>query len=203
MGVQLDLTAGRWDGRTAAASGLHIFWRNPNMGLLGAYGDWAYNSPQHGGRVGAEFAVYLDRFTIDGVLGGAFGQDIETRFFDEVDLNYYVTDDLRASIGHRWTSRGHVGNAAVEWKLPVDGASISLFAEGEFGQDDYSAAFAGVRISFGSNGSKSLIEEDRNSHTRTRIPRNLASISNCTKKSDGVNLFCGTKDEVNKAIAGN
>lgn len=179
FGAQLDGAVGIYDGDfTSAAGGLHLFYRN-EKGLIGIYGDWAYTDPEHGGRVGFELSSYHDRWSVDALVGIQFGQHFETEFIDEVDLSYYYTDDLRVSVGHRLTSRGHVGNLSFEHLLNEQGFDgFSVFGEIEAGEDSYVGGFGGIRYAFGSNAS-TLIERDRSSSVQVRIPRNLSSVTQC------------------------
>jgi len=179
MGVQLDLGAGMYrEDYTSSAAGLHIFYRDPDRGLFGIYGDWGYVNPEHGGRVGVEAAMYSGRWSIDALAGVQFGQHFETRFIDEVDLTYYFTDNFKGSVGHRLISRGHVANVAFEY-MPDTAAGWSIFGEAETGEDEYHGFWLGMRYSFGQSAANTLIERDRTADPIVRIPRNLASVTRC------------------------
>jgi hypothetical protein len=179
FGAQLDLGIGAYDSDyTSAAAGLHIFWRDPSIGMFGAYGDWAYVNPEHAGRVGAEGALYLDRWSIDFLLGVQFGQHVLTEFIDEVDVSYYFTDNFKGAFGQRLTSRGNTGTISFEY-MPENWGGVSFFGEAEAGEDDYHAAWAGVRYSFGTGGARTLIERDRQGQQLVRVPRNIASVTQC------------------------
>ena len=179
FGAQADLAIGNYrSDYTSSAAALHLFWRDPSIGMLGIYGDWGYVNPEHAGRVGVEAAIYHDRWTLDVFAGKQFGQHVYTEFVDEIDLSYYFTDNLRGSVGHRLTSRGHVGNLGFEY-MPANYAGWSVFGEAEAGEDDYYGAWIGIRYSFGTGGANSLIERDRNSGLNVRIPRNIASVTRC------------------------
>lgn len=179
LGAQIDGAVGIYDGDfTSSAAALHLFYRN-EQGVIGIYGDWAYTDPEHGGRVGVELSSYHDRWSVDALLGFRFGQHFETEFTDEIDLSYYYTDDFKVSVGHRLTSRGHVGNLSFEHLLNEQGfEGLSVFGEVEAGEDNYVGGFGGIRYAFGGTGS-TLIERDRQSAVKVRIPRNLASVSQC------------------------
>lgn len=181
FGAQLDLGIGNYrSDYISAAAGLHLFWRDPSIGMLGIYGDWGYVNPEHAGRVGIEGAYYSGPWTLDGVAGVTFGQHVLTQFFDEVDLSYYFTENLRGSVGHRLTTRGHVANVGFEY-MPVLGAANgwSVYGEAEAGEDEYYGAWIGLRYSFGSSSANSLMERDRQADPKVRIPRNLASVTRC------------------------
>ncbi len=183
FGIQGDLAYGLYDGNRAsesAAAALHIFWRNPGSGMIGVYGDWGYLSPVHSGRFGIEAAIYSGQWTIEGLIGVEFGQNVYATYFDEVDVSYYVDDNTRISLGHRFSSRGNIVNIGFEKQFgDMVGSAWSVFGEAEAGEDDYYQVFAGLRASLGSGSSATLMGRDRNNGVRIRIPRNLASVTQC------------------------
>lgn len=208
FGAQLDLAGGIYaEDYLGAASGLHLFWRDPAQGAIGIYADWAYVNPEHGGRIGGEFAAYNGRWSLDALVGIQFGQQFFTEFIDEVDLSYYFTENTRGSIGHRLSSRGHVGNISFEHLMTEEGLDgWSVFGEVEAGEDNYVAGFGGIRFAFGSTGS-TLIERDRQSGMQVRVPRNLASVTQCgflrtprpsTFFRGQMSNLCSSEDEINK-----
>ncbi len=205
FGAQLDLGIGNYrSDYTSAAGGLHLFWRDPSIGMFGIYGDYGYVNPEHAGRTGFEASIYMDRFTLDVFVGKQYGQHVFTKVVDEVDLAYYFTDNFRGSIGHRLTSRGNVGNLSFEYMSDTY-AGWSIFGEAEAGEDNYHSAWIGLRYSFGTGGSNTLLERDRNSGLPVRIPRNIASVTQCGNlpepkpqtwwRSEMTNL-CASKDEI-------
>lgn len=183
FGIQGDVAYGLYDGVNAsssAAAALHIFWRNPGVGMLGIYGDWGYLSPVHSGRLGIEASHYSGQWTFEGLFAMEFGQNVYTKFVDEIDVSYYVDDNTKISLGHRFTARGNVANLGFEKQFgDMAGSAWSVFGEAEAGEDDFYQVFAGIKASFGSSGAKSMIDRDRASSVRVRIPRNLASITQC------------------------
>lgn len=207
FGVQVDTALGVYDEDfTGAAAGLHLFYRDPSTGLIGIYGDWSYVNPEHAGRVGAELAIYNGRWSLDALLGVQFGQHVFTEFIDEVDLSYYFTDNTRGSIGHRITSRGDVGNISFEHLLTDQGFDgWSIFGEFEAGEDNYSAGWGGIRYAMGST-STTLIDRDRGSSTQVRIPRNIASVTQCGRLDTPIpasglrgeiSTLCASESEIN------
>jgi len=212
FGVQLDGGIGQYRHEyMSGAAGLHIFYRDPDKGLLGIYGDYAYVNPEHAGRVGVEASLYKDRWTLDVFAGVQFGQHVLTRFVDEVDLSYYFTDNFKGTIGHRLISRGHVANIGFEF-MPESSNGWSIYGEAEAGEDNYQGAFVGLRYAFGQGGAKTLIERDRTADPIVRIPRNLASVTRCgdiANPADWHNSWngfefektenlCASKDELNE-----
>ncbi len=196
MGVQVDALIGNWDNDVLSAGALHIFLRDPDIGLIGAYGDWTYVSPEHYGRVGAEFEVYFGRWNLEGIVGGSFGQNVETEFFDDVMVAFYPTDDLRVSLGHVYSQLGHQGKVGAEYQLPFQAGIVgtSIFAEGRYGEDDYYGAWAGLRFYVASQ-QKSLIRRHREDDPRSRLPSTIAPLTNCGFKT-GEGAFCGSDDDL-------
>jgi hypothetical protein len=179
FGAQTDLAIGSFDSSyVSSAAALHLFWRDPSIGLLGIYGDWSYINPEHAGRVAFEGAWYNGRWSLDVMAGVQFGQHVYTDFVDEIDLSYYFTDNLKTSLGHRLTSRGNVGNFSFEW-MPDNMPGWSVFGQAETGEDEYHAAWIGLRYAFGTGTSNTLIDRDRNASALVRIPRNIASVTRC------------------------
>jgi hypothetical protein len=207
FGAQLDLGLGSYrSDYISAAAGLHIFWRNPDVGLFGIYGDWGYVNPEHAGRVGAEMSFYNGSWTLDVFVGPQFGQHVYTKVVDEVDLAYYFTDNFKGSIGHRLTSRGNVGNVGFEYMPDLGPRSgWSVYGEAEIGEDDYSGAWLGLRYSFGTGAAATLKARDRQADPLVRIPRNLASVTQCGElpvpkpknwwRSE-MTALCASKDEL-------
>jgi hypothetical protein len=92
---------------TLAGTAAHLFWRDPSIGLLGLYGQYVHADVLGGVDVFAsavEGALYLGRFTLEGVVGAEGGDggsfDIDTRFFDMAQIAYYPTDNLKLAVGH-------------------------------------------------------------------------------------------------------
>ena len=207
FGAQIDTAIGVYDGDfTSAAAGLHLFWRDPSTGMIGIYGDWAYVNPEHAGRVAGEFAIYNGRWSLDVLAGMQFGQHVFTEFIDEVDLSYYFTDNTRGSVGHRLTSRGSVGNISFEHLMTDQGYDgWSVFGEFEAGEDNYVAGWGGVRYALGSS-TTTLIDRDRQSSVQVRIPRNIASVTQCgrldtpipaTGLRGEISTLCSDEDDIN------
>lgn len=104
-GANLDVGG---DASLAGTSG-HLFWRHPSIGLLGLYGNYLHADAFGGVDVfagGVEGALYLGRFTLEGVVG-AEGGDVDTRVFDVAKFSYYATDNLKLSVGHTYVLDTH------------------------------------------------------------------------------------------------
>ena len=179
VSLQFDVGLGTYrDEYRSAVAAAHLFWRYDATGAFGLYFDYGYVNPEHSGRLGLEGSWYFGRASLDALVGVRTGTNVFTSGFDEIDLSYYVTDDLKASVGHRGTSRGHVGNLGFEF-APPSLAGWSIFGEAELGEDDTRSAFAGLRYAFGQNRYGSLLERDRSGPMRVRVPRNVVDVTRC------------------------
>ncbi len=80
------------------------------------------------------------------------GYDIKTRFFDQVNLKYYVTDDWDAYVGHRYQGGANALALGTEVALPISrGVLASAFLEARVGERDFHGLWGGVRFYFGND----------------------------------------------------
>ena len=193
-GLQLDGAAGSFDGRFMGATGAHLFWRNPTQALFGMYGSfthWDKAGGLNAGQVAGEGELYFGRFTLQGIAGVEFGNsrsetvggfidtyDIDTRFFDKINLAYYFTDDLKAFVGHRYLGGRHALALGAEWAFRVNGPTMaSLYVEGRVGEENYNGIWGGLRFYVGQKD-KTLIQRNRQDDPIEWTPETLFSISN-------------------------
>lgn len=198
-GLQVDGAAGSFDSRFFAAGGAHLFWRDPSVGLLGIvanYTRWSKFGGLRAIQVGAEGEYYLNRWALSGAAGVETGNaastvlgttlqlfDIKTRFFDRIDLSYYVSDDFRLSIGHRYTGGKNALALGLEWAFESShGLTGTLFAEGRIGEERYEGIWGGLRVYFGVDR-KPLIQQHRQSDPPGLGPDNLATFQNSGNES--------------------
>jgi hypothetical protein len=177
LGIQIDGTAGSFDSRFFASLGGHLFWRNPTEGLLGLYGsysDWDQAGGVHVAHAGPEAEWYLGQWTLQGTAGVEFGNntsatigsttlnfDTKTRFYDQLNLRYYLQDNFDVYAGHRYLGGDNALALGGEWGIPMaHGVMASLFAEGQIGQDNFHGVWGGLRFYFGEKD-KSLIRRHR------------------------------------------
>ena len=177
-GIQLDGIAAKVRSDAlgdvgVAGTAAHLFWRDPSIGLLGGYGSYTHTDAGSGVNIfagGAEGALYLGRFTLEGVAGaqggngenGAFGSfDIDTRFFDLAQIAFYPTDDVKLYIGHSYDLGRNGALLGVEFGVPIGhGTMAALFVTGTVWEGGDAAAMAGLRFYFG-RSDKTLIRRHR------------------------------------------
>lgn len=202
FGVQFDGAAGGFANRFIGMGGAHLFWRNPQQGLVGVYGDythWDQYGGVHSSHIGPEAEAYLGRWTLHGIAGVEFGNNSSvvtsnktssqttvgipgggtlttttttttttsqladvTRFFDRVSLSYYLTDDWKASIGHRYFGGKHSLALGTEYAIAAGrGVMASLFGGGQLGEGSNNyGVWGGIRVYFGQHD-KSLMRRHR------------------------------------------
>ena len=120
-----------------AAEGEYYMGRWSLQGIAGIeFGNSASNTITNtslvppGGGGGAPAGV----FTV-GTFTETF--DIRTRFFDQINLKYYVTDNWSAFIGHRYLGGKNALALGTEYALPLNnGMMASGFVEGRIGEND-------------------------------------------------------------------
>jgi hypothetical protein len=140
--------------------GGHLFYRDPDRGLLGVFSSYEQNDNGHISRVGGEGSLYLGNFAIDSLAGyqqstGGNG------FYGKLDLSFYATPDFKLSGGVETEPQAIFGHAGFEWQPAFTGVSgISIYADGRFGDPDRNRVMAGINFHFGGVG-KTLLDRDR------------------------------------------
>jgi len=160
VGVQFDALGGALGDAFAVAFGGHGFWRDPQVGLLGAYGDIGYSGQQGGvtvGRAAGEGEYYAGPVTISGLAGYQYG-GAGTGLFGKAGVSYYATPDFKLDVGYSVqpliADRVTFGAEA----MVAEKSGFSLFGQGGVAGSDWSAL---VGIRFYSGPSKSLIDRQR------------------------------------------
>lgn len=147
FGIQLDGVSALYENAYTGGGAGHFFWRDPDKGLLGAYGSGLY-SALTGGRgvwqAAGEAEAYLHRFTIGGLVGvqgytnnshntfynalqtpnialaygsGFYSATNPNRFFDDVFIAYYPIDDLKLAVGHVYSQGLNGASVQAEYLL--------------------------------------------------------------------------------------
>ena len=193
-GLQLDGIAGSYDGRFVGAAAAHLFTRDPSRGLLGAFASithWDRFGGLNVGHFAGEFEVYAGRWTLQAILGVETGNsgsqtvgnlietfDIQTRFFDKVNLAYYLTDDWKAFVGHRYVGGKNALALGSEYAFRINGPVMgALFVEGRIGEEDFKGVWGGLRFYAGAKD-KTLIQRHRQDDPIEWNPETLFGITN-------------------------
>ena len=177
FGAQIDASGASFAGRSLGSVGGHLFWRDPSRGLVGLYG--SYSSWDRAGglrwaHVGPEAEMYLGRWTLQGTAGAEFGNTttglvggvrttfaVQSRFYDQLNAAYYIQDNFKAYVGHRYLGGRNAAALGAEYGIPMgNGVMAALFAEGRLGERNSSGIVGGLKIYFGQKD-KTLIRRHR------------------------------------------
>jgi hypothetical protein len=164
LGLQADGALGIIDGDVMGGGGVHLFTRRPSSYLLGVYASYHTWDSIAIWRTAAEFQLYLNRFSLDGLAGYEsidFLNADDDHFFTQLDLGYYLINDLKLYGGYRYINETSLGGVGVEYLLRDVGAPVSLFAKADFGDEQYNRVAGGLKVYFGENPGRSLIERHR------------------------------------------
>lgn len=182
-GAQIDGAVASFANSGFSRGAGHLFWRDPSIALLGAYGSYSHwngigalNIPRIGvdiSRFAAEGEYYWSRWTLRGLAGyetvrlnapvvpGLPGLSIPNRFFDSISASYYVTDNFKLSIGHLYSIGRHGLTLGSEHGFALGGGRMaSLFAAALLAEGGNNAVLAGLRFYLGQRD-KTLIDRNR------------------------------------------
>lgn len=166
FGIQFDGLAGVLDDDGVGSGAMHLFWRNPDKGLIGGYVSANTIGGDNFYRFLGEAHLYRGRFSLEGYAGWEEA-DLDSGAFWLGQLAFYPQENLRLTAGAlysgwadgNYSAPGTLGAVGLEYQLRSnDRNALSLFTEARFG-DDYYAAWGGVRLYFGDD--KSLIRRHR------------------------------------------
>ncbi len=201
FGAQVDLGSGAFGNSALGTAAGHLFWRDPDKGLIGAYGDGLLLGDKLGRGVwtaAGEFEAYFGKFTGRAIIGvqgasiytgnvtdsyidahgGRSAFNIADYFHDQIEVTFYPLDDLAISTGHIYSFNRNAVTGEVEYLLPqFRGGNIapSAFISAAYGWNNSSNIMAGIRIYFG-NHDKTLIRRQREDDPKIR--RHLPESSN-------------------------
>jgi hypothetical protein len=129
----------------------------------------------------------------------AEGYDVKTRFFDQINLKYYIGDNWDVFAGHRYQGGKHALALGTELGLPVGrGGMATAFAEARIGEGDFQGVWGGLRFYFG-NKDKTLMKRHREDDPVNWGASNLFSITNThtTTPGSSSHQFCNPGDSSN------
>jgi hypothetical protein len=198
FGLQVDGLAGSYQSDFLGGAAAHLFWRDPSIGLLGVYADsvvWDHFGGLYASHVAVEGERYWGFWSVQGIAGVEFGNSqsnvsalpgvttidsfaVKTRFFDQIDLSYYLTDNLKLGVGHRYLGGKEAAAFTGEWAFPIGhGMMGSLIAEGFVGESNFHGVWGGLKVYFGPND-KPLISRHRRDDPNDWMPNALFTITN-------------------------
>ena len=163
MGVQLDAGGGS---RDYYGLGGHLFWRDPDWGMIGA----VFSKESLDGvtmqRIGGEAEMYLDNVTLSARLGGQSG-DVRTGTFGKLDVSFYVSPTFALRAGVEDAPHATFGHAGLEFQPAAESMpGLSLYVDGAAGQG--TQVLAGIKYHFGEPGD-TLMYRDRHEDPLTSV----------------------------------
>jgi hypothetical protein len=182
FGLQFDGALGTVGSDVLGGGGVHLFTREPSSYLLGFYGSFHTWDSINISRFAAEGELYRGRFTLSGIAGLESVDVPSTKggltvlntdsdhFFTELDLSYYPRDNVRLSVGYHYENEKSFGAAAIEYMPQWNGAPMSLFATGNFGESGDTQITAGIRLYLGADRNKTLIRRQREDDPGSYLP---------------------------------
>jgi len=184
FGLQIDAAVGSLGGNDAGGVAGHFFARDPSAYLFGVLASYSEIADNQIFRVGAEVELYNGQVSLEGLLGYESADDIDLTpdgndndVFGQLVAAFYPTDDFRIHAGYRRFLAVDTAVAGFEWQ--PDGASYSLFAEAQAGDNDFRTIFGGIRFYFGAED-KSLIRRHREDDPGNPILNLLTTVCNVT-----------------------
>jgi hypothetical protein len=218
-GAQIDGNVGSLDGNVFGAVGGHWFWRNPSTALLGIYADsalWDRFGGVNVNHVGAEAEYYFGQFTLQGVAGVEFGNRasqtistftpgliattttfvdsfaIKTRFFDQINLKYYFTNDFSGYVGHRYLGGKNALALGAELARPLGGGLMgSAFVEGRIGENDNHGIWGGLKLYFGPTDKPLIARHRRDDPNNWTMDIGSSVLGNHTGSSSAIKSCTG------------
>lgn len=158
FGAQLDLEVATDD---YYGAGLHLFTRDPEVGLFGLIASTETYDGDTLNRVGAEFEYYLnDKFTLAGRIGyqSGVGQD---GVYGRADVKFYADPNLALSAGLESTPNLNLGRLGIEWVPAAESfPGMSVSADASFTSEGDWRAMFGLNFQIG-GGAHTLLDRDR------------------------------------------
>jgi hypothetical protein len=198
-GLQVEGAGGSLGGSGFGSVGGHLFWRDPRVGLLGAYASYTRWNAFGGvnlAKVGGEAAWYAGNWSLDGVAGVESGSrkidisngltttiNLDTRAFDHITASYYATENFKLSAGHIYTGGRHALSLGTEFGFALNGGTMAaVFAEGRLGSASSNGVWGGLKVYFGQR-EKSLMRRHREDDPPTTTTNNLDGLANGTSST--------------------
>jgi hypothetical protein len=177
LGLQLDAGFGDLAGDEAGGAAAHLFVRDPNQYLFGAYGSYSAIDNVDVWRVGAEAELYLSNVSLEALAGFEDADITNGDFFTSSNVAFYPTENFRLSVGYQHFQEVDAATAGFEWQVDGLGLPVSLFANGAVGDNDFATAYAGITLYFGGE-EKSLIRRHREDDPDSDVMKLLVKKNN-------------------------
>ncbi|WKL56710.1 hypothetical protein Q1W73_13675 [Asticcacaulis sp. ZE23SCel15] len=219
---QFDLLAAEHAGDKSVAGAAHLGFKASAHTTLGVYASKTrIKTPAklNSERVGLELVYQGDKTAFNWIAGhekvGAatvvagtipgytvvdtYGD--KDGFFNLADVTYYPRPNWALTLGHRYGSGRHGGVAGIERANKWKSSTVSLFAEGRFGDKAYSGAWVGLRVRFGGNGASLRAVRDQETYTN-HLKDDMYGIGNSRRRTDVALPPPPPEDDDNDCVCG-
>jgi hypothetical protein len=160
--------------------GGHLFWRDPDWGLIGGVASFESLETVKMGRFGGEAEIYLDKITLS-ARGGYQNGDVAHGGFIRADVSFYVTPSFAIRAGFEGDPHQDFARAGVEFQpMPDSMSGLSIYADGTFGSG--TGIYAGIRFHFGEDG-QSIMWRDRHEDPSKSILNRMAGRKGYSKST--------------------
>ena len=169
FGVQFDGAYGGIGERAVSGVAAHAFYRNPSQILLGGTYQRGWSSGLHYNRFGAEGEYYMGKLTAAARAGFQNG-NMRHGEYTNLDLNWYLNDNLVVTPGFRNVAGQVWGRLGTEWQPEAFKVApgMSVFASTGAGNHGYAFGLVGVRYYFGND--KTLVRRHREDDPAELVP---------------------------------
>lgn len=140
FGIQVDGLLADYSAGPTWGGGTHLFWRDPDVGLVGVVGSRTDFDGMAVNRFGLETEYYAGPVTI-AVTGGKQNGDGLRTGWGGLDLKWYPMDDLALNAGAGAISGERIGHAGFEWQVV---GAFGVFADVALGTRAYDHAMGGL-----------------------------------------------------------
>jgi hypothetical protein len=164
FGLQVDGGGAQTRNTFLGGGAAHLFWRDPQIGLVGPIVALMGGGGASVGWYGGEAELYKGIFTLRALAGyqsarSPFGEAFDGGFW-QGRLTVYPTNDLALAVGGGQSAGFSLGRASLEWQPDfIASHNVSLFVDSSAGDSGSWRVTSGVRFYFGPE--KTLIRRHR------------------------------------------
>ena len=152
--------------------GAELFARDPSMGMAGIYSTYESLDDVDMTRIAAEAEIYLNQITLGGAVGQQSG-DVKDGVFGQLEVKFYASPDFVLKARGETSPTIDRLKVGAEWRPGFEALpGLSMFADGEFGED-YTAASIGLSLHLGGAGT-TLIDRDRREDPERNLEHRVA-----------------------------
>jgi len=174
FGAQIDLAGGDISTDYYWGTGAHLFWRDPEVGLIGLIASYQELDNTSHIRQGVEAEYYMNDITLATRLAYQYG-DVDHGGSMKVDVRYYPRNNLMLEFETGVHAGDFLGSLGIEYQLDLAQISgLCVFAEGAVGEGRYDRWFGGIRYYFGSK--KSLKKRHRTDDPSSLTPEGMGAM---------------------------